>query len=115
MFFFGGFPYVKRTQSLNMSTFKFFLRLLLIILSVATYDVAHAATPNIGCELNQEQKYCQHLSQANANSGIAILLSMVPILEKLTEDKFKKLISKKRQQFDLLKETETANNLTTRD
>ena len=101
-----------------MNTLKFFLTLLLTILLVTTYNVAYAATPNIGCELNQGQKYCQYLGQADADWDTAlpptwtpILQSLVPILEKLTEDKIKELISKKRKQFDLLKEIEAANKL----
>ena len=103
-----------------MNALKFFLALLLTILLVAAYNAAHAATPNVGCALNQGQKYCQYLGQADADWDTAlpptwtpILPSVVPILEKLTEDKIKELISKKRKQFDLLKEIEAANNLPT--
>lgn len=103
-----------------MNASKFFLTLLLTILLVAAYNVVHAATPNISCELNQGQKYCQYLGQADADWDTAlpptwtpILPSVVPILEKLTKDKIEELISKKRKQFDLLKEIEAANNLPT--
>ena len=101
-----------------MNALKFFLALLLTILLVAAYNTAHAATPNVSCELNQGQKYCQYLGQSNLDWDTAlpptwppILPSVGPILEKLTEDKIKELISKKRKQFDLLKEIEDANQL----
>jgi hypothetical protein len=97
-----------------MNTFKFFLGLLAVVLCTH----ANASTPNISCELNQGQKYCKYLSQTDADWDTAlppgwtpILPSVVPILESLTDKKIQSLISKKRPQFQMLKEIEVANNL----
>lgn len=101
-----------------MNTFKFFLGLVVVILCTFAYNYANASTPNISCQLNQGQKYCKYLGQSDANWDTAlppgwtpILPSVVPILEKLTDNKIKNLISNKRSQFQMLKEIEIANGL----